>query len=182
MLYAGSSSFTVRAMFAAGCVNMLVRFEKYTNPDHLCQLSKHLCQFDLFYRLQYWSHHLVNCIVYKDVIIQGIDLGGQPYWTAFGYLGTGLIFYCNREYATHAAHSVYESADGKRIGFQMYNMVGLPGRRIEATIGNVRLANTASWNLGSDSFVPLRIVGKWQAYLNRFLSKDPPLVKAVISI
>lgn len=109
--------------------------------------------------LQYWTHHLVNCIVYKDVIVQGIDLGGQPYWTALGYLGTVLIFYCNREYATHAAHSVYESADGKRIGFQMYNMVGLPGRRIEAAIGNVRLANTANWNLGSDSFVPLRIVG-----------------------
>ena len=80
-----------------------------------------------------------------------------------------LIFYCNREYATHAAHSVYESADGKRIGFQMYNMVGLPGRRIEAAIGNVRLANTANWNLGSDSFVPLRIVGEKENKVRTFI-------------
>jgi hypothetical protein len=33
------------------------------------------------------------------------------------------------------------------------------GRKIEANIGNVRLANTVAFNLGSDSFVPLRIEG-----------------------
>ena len=30
VLYAGSSSFTVRSMFTAGCVNMLVRHQKYS--------------------------------------------------------------------------------------------------------------------------------------------------------
>lgn len=73
--------------------------------------------------------------------------------------GTVLVFYCNREYASHAAHQVYETSDGRRIGFQMYNMMGFPGKKIEANVGNVRLANTVSWNLGSDSFVPLRVEG-----------------------
>lgn len=73
--------------------------------------------------------------------------------------GTGLVFYCNREYANHAAFLVYETADSRRIGFQFYNMLGFPGRKIEATVGNVRLANTVQLNLGSDSFVPLRVEG-----------------------
>ena len=38
-------------------------------------------------------------------------------------------------------------------------MLGFPGRKVEATIGNVRLANTVQMNLGSDSFVPLRVQG-----------------------
>ena len=74
-----------------------------------------------------------------------------------------LVFYCNREYASHAAHLVYETADGRRIGFQMHNMMGFPGKKIEANVGNVRLANTVSWNLGSDSFVPLRVEGNYAA-------------------
>jgi hypothetical protein len=73
--------------------------------------------------------------------------------------GTGLVFYCNREYANHAAFLVYETSDSQRIGFQFYNMLGFPGRKIEATVGNVRLANTVQYNLGSDSFVPLRVEG-----------------------
>ena len=52
----------------------------------------------------------------------------------------------------------------------MYNMVGLPGRKIEAAIGNVRLANTVNWNMGSDSFVPLRVVGEENDIL-----ETPPL-------
>jgi hypothetical protein len=55
---------------------------------------------------------------------------------------------------------VYETPDGRRLGFQMHNMMGFPGKKIEANIGNVRLANTVSYNLGSDSFVPLRIEGE----------------------
>ena len=55
---------------------------------------------------------------------------------------------------------VYETPDGRRLGFQMHNMMGFPGKKIEANIGNVRLANTVSYNLGSDSFVPLRVEGE----------------------
>ena len=55
---------------------------------------------------------------------------------------------------------VYETPDGRRLGFQMHNMMGFPGKKVEANIGNVRLANTVSYNLGSDSFVPLRVEGE----------------------
>lgn len=54
---------------------------------------------------------------------------------------------------------VYETPDGSRIGFQMYNMLGSQGRKIEVAVGNARLANTLQYNLGSDSYVPLRLEG-----------------------
>ena len=55
---------------------------------------------------------------------------------------------------------VYETKDGSRIGFQMYNMMGAPGRKIEVDVGNARLANTLQYNLASDSYIPLRLEGK----------------------
>lgn len=82
------------------------------------------------------------------------------YFVFLSSTGTALVFYCNREYASHSAHMVYETPDGRRLGFQMHNLMGFPGKKIEANIGNVRLANTVSYNLGSDSFVPLRIEGE----------------------
>jgi len=140
LLYEGNSAFTCRAMSAVGITN-----------------------------LTYWTYYLVNSYVYKDVVIQGIDLGGDPRWSIAGFMGTTLIFYCTREYSNHAALYAYESADGQRLGFQMYTMIGHPGRKIEANIGNVRLANTVAFNLGSDSFVPLRIEGVSK---NVLLDKD----------
>jgi hypothetical protein len=62
--------------------------------------------------------------VYKDVVVQGINLGGDPTWGYLGAMGTCLIFFVNREYSQHAARICYETADGKRIGFQMYSMFG----------------------------------------------------------
>ena len=108
---------------------------------------------------------MANCYIYEDVIVSGIDLGGQPFWSFFGFAGTGLLFYCNYEYAGHTAYQVYETADKERIGFQMYNIFGNPGRKIEANIGNVRTANMgkSNWSSGSDSFVALRIVGEHTA-------------------
>ena len=55
---------------------------------------------------------------------------------------------------------VYETPDGSRIGFQMYNMMGAPGRKIEVDVGNARLANTVQYNLASDSYIPLRLEGE----------------------
>jgi hypothetical protein len=41
----------------------------------------------------------------------------------------------------HAAFQVYETGDGKRLGFQMHDMVGRPGRRVEVSVGNVHFLN-----------------------------------------
>ena len=79
-------------------------------------------------------------------------------WGYVGAAGTVAIFYATREYSNHAAYYVYETADGKRIGMQMHTMLGFPGRKIEASIGNVRLANTLLATGGS-SYVPLRVEG-----------------------
>lgn len=43
------------------------------------------------YRTQYWTYYLVNCYVYADVVIQGIDFGGQPAIAFFGYAGIRRI-------------------------------------------------------------------------------------------
>ena len=129
LLYEGSQEFHIRMMFGVGCVNVL-----------------------------YWSWWVANCYMYKDVVHQGINFGGDPRWGFVGAAGTLLIFYATREYSSHAAYYVYETADGRRLGFQLHTILGLPGRKIEASIGNVRLANTIASSTGS-SFVPLRVEG-----------------------
>jgi hypothetical protein len=129
LLYEMSQEFHIRMMFGVGCINVI-----------------------------YWSYYLSTCFLYKDVVHQGINFGGDPTWGYLGAVGTVVIFYATREYSNHAAYFVYETADGKRIGFQLHTMLGFPGRKIEASIGNVRLANTMASGMGS-SFVPLRVEG-----------------------
>ena len=129
LLYEGPQTFQIRMMFGVGCVNVL-----------------------------YWTYYMSTCYLYKDVVHHGIAFGGDPSWGYIGIAGTVIIFYCTREYSQHAAYYAYETADGKRLGFQLHTMLGFPGRKIEASIGNVRLANTMSSSMGS-SFVPLRVEG-----------------------
>ena len=129
LLYEGPQTFQIRMMFGVGCVNVL-----------------------------YWTYYMSTCYLYKDVVHHGIAFGGDPSWGYIGMAGTVIIFYCTREYSQHAAYYAYETADGKRLGFQLHTMLGFPGRKIEASIGNVRLANTMSSGMGS-SFIPLRVEG-----------------------
>lgn len=59
--------------------------------------------------------------------------------------------YFARQYAHHAIHMGYLSADGKRLGFQLHNVLGNPGRKIEFNVGDARLIR----NLAGSSFLPL---------------------------
>ena len=114
-----------------------------------------------FFNLFYWSYYLATCAYYKDVVVNGIDLGGDPRWGFVGAFGTGLMFYVSQQYSHHTVSSCYETTDGERLGFQMHNVFGQPGRRIECRIGNASMldpTNSKKTTLGS-SYVPLRIKG-----------------------
>lgn len=128
LLYTGNSEMTIGFMFSMGVFNMA-----------------------------YWTYYITNCYLYKDVIIQGIDFGGDPRWGYAGAFGTGLIFYCNRTYAHNTVKRAYETSDGERLGFQMHNMLGQLGRKIEVNKNNARLANV---NMTfATSLIPLRVEG-----------------------
>ncbi len=104
--------------------------------------------------------------------MQGIDLAGtDPLWGYFGVAATGLIVYFTRHFAHHVVYQSYISSDGKRIGFQVHNIFGNPGRKFEVSIGkakflspNTSLVDTSGnktfvKNLFNSSFVPLRVEG-----------------------
>jgi len=109
-LYFGSQAFTVRTMLGVGAVNVM-----------------------------YWGTQLVSYAIYKDVVIQGIDLSVHPVWAAFGISMTMMVLYFSRKYANSAILQAYESADGKRIGVQMHTILGFPGKKIEFPIGSAKL-------------------------------------------
>lgn len=93
----------------------------------------------LYYFLQqYWGSHLVHYAMYKDVVVQGINIAGDPMWGSFGAFATGFFLYFARTFAHHSIFQCYETADHKRIGFQMHTMFGHPGRKFEVSIGNAR--------------------------------------------
>ncbi len=82
---------------------------------------------------------MVHAHFNQGVVVEGISLAMEPWW---GYLGSFLTFVIvglTNQYSHSAVAQAYESADGKRIGFQMHNMFGNPGRKIEVSIGNARL-------------------------------------------
>jgi hypothetical protein len=86
-----------------------------------------------------WSAVLFNHIVFAGKVADGIDLGsGDP---MFGYLGCGatfLIAYFTRHFANHAVYQSYLTKDKKRFGFQVHNVLGLPGRVFEIPVGNAK--------------------------------------------
>lgn len=109
--------------------------------------------------LFYWSYSAANCIIYKDVVIDGIAMGGDLRWPAFGALGTGLVFFLTNTYSRHAVRHAYESKDGMRVGFQMYTMFGQPGHKIEVLKKNAYF-NTTKGGAGlSNTVIPLRVEG-----------------------
>ena len=110
ILYEGSQEMTTRLMFSASCFNIM-----------------------------YWTYYSISAYYYQGVVIQGIEMGGDPRWGMAGAFGTGLMLYFTKEFAHHAARKAYETADGKRIGFVMHNVMGGLGKRVEVHIGNARV-------------------------------------------
>jgi hypothetical protein len=76
--------------------------------------------------------------LYKGVVVQGIDLSGDPYFGTFGLIGCGAVLFFARMFAHSTAYRVYESADQQRIGFQVHTILGFPGRKLEVPLGNAR--------------------------------------------
>lgn len=76
--------------------------------------------------------------MYKDMVVQGINISGDPMWGTFGAFATGFFLYFARTFAHHSIFQCYETADHRRIGFQMHTMFGKPGRKFEVSVGNAR--------------------------------------------
>mmetsp|Transcript_10212 Transcript_10212/g.16762 ORF Transcript_10212/g.16762 Transcript_10212/m.16762 type:complete len:265 (-) Transcript_10212:341-1135(-) len=109
LLYRETQQFTVRMMLGVSGVNFL-----------------------------YWGSQIANCIFYRGIVIEGIDLGGDPTWAMVGSFATGLFVFFSRSYAHHSVFQCYESQDGERLGFQMHTILGRPGRKIEVGLGKAR--------------------------------------------
>lgn len=122
LLYKESQEYTIRIMMGVSTVNFI-----------------------------YWSSLLINTVIYKDIIVEGINLGGDPMWAFFGSFASGFFFYFTRTFANHSVYQCYESSDNKRIGFQMHTILGYPGRKFEVNIGNARfISKSNSLVLGMD--------------------------------
>lgn len=127
VLYESAQRHQIRAMMAGGVVNGM-----------------------------YWTYHLVNAYQYSEVVIGGIEMGGDPMW---GYLGLGIsafIAATTREFARHAVYRAYVSADGFRVGFQMHNPFGSLGRKIEAKPTNITIGQVSK---ARGNLLPLLVQG-----------------------
>lgn len=100
-----------------------------------------------------------------------INLGGDPTWGYYGLAATAAFLYCSRRFAHQTVYQAYLSADKRRLGFQMHNVFGEPGRKIEVSLGKARFTDpkmTAERVLseegmksyiGNSSLVPVQVEG-----------------------
>ena len=114
----------------------------------------------------YWTYYTASAYYYQGVVIGGIDLGGDVRWGAVGAFATGLMFYATKVFKDNACMLAYltpgANGEGDRIGFQMHDFFGGPGRRVEASVGNVRLLTDSKENSAvrfGSTFIPLRVKG-----------------------
>jgi len=130
LLYKGNSSLQILLMFGLGCVNTI-----------------------------YFSQYLFASWYYQDVVVQGIQLGGDPRWGYVGAFTGGLVFYSTKWLAHSSVYRAYLTEDNLRVGFQLYNIFGKPGRKIECLVSNIRWKdNKEHTSLGS-SYTPIRVKG-----------------------
>ncbi len=86
-------------------------------------------------------------------LVTGGDLG-------FGLIGLGgsaVIFHLARIYALHAVRKGYLTNDEARIGFQVHNILGNPGRKYEFPIGNAKVLEHQRFFL--NSVIPVSVKG-----------------------
>jgi hypothetical protein len=74
-IYKGNNSMQVKLMFGVGVVNTI-----------------------------YFSQHLFSCWWYQDVVVEGINLGGDPRWGYVGAFTGGLVFYSTKWLAHSLVH------------------------------------------------------------------------------
>lgn len=94
--------------------------------------------FTYCYLLQYFGSQIAHYVMYKNVVVEGLSLAGDPFWGIFGSLATGGIIYFTRTFAHSSIYQAYETEDHQRIGFQTHTLFGKPGRKFEVPLGNVR--------------------------------------------
>ncbi len=118
VLYKGESEFLVRMLFGTATFNLI-----------------------------YWTQYLVYAAYNTDVLMNGIPVAGELKWGYLGLVGTSVMYFMNIYMSRYTIRRVYypASGDANRIGFQMYNMLGFPGRKIETELGNTKV-----WKVRSD--------------------------------
>lgn len=110
--------------------------------------------------VMYWSYHLIDCYLYPgEIASSGFAIMGNP---AVGVAGLGLSGFClytTRHYANVNVKRAYESPDGRRIGFQMHNIYGSYGRKLEALPSNLKFTLPEEKNLTNSSLARMEIIG-----------------------
>jgi len=129
-IYKGNNSMQVKLMFGVGVVNTI-----------------------------YFSQHLFSCWWYQDVVVEGINLGGDPRWGYVGAFTGGLVFFSTKWLAHSLVYRAYLTEDNLRVGFQLYNIVGQPGRKIECLISNIRWKDGKEQTSLGSSYTPIRVKG-----------------------
>lgn len=73
--------------------------------------------------------------MFDGQIIRGLDLSGD---VNVGYVGTAASFvlaYFTRHFANQCSSLMYVTKDKKRLGFQVHNLMGNPGKVFEVPVG-----------------------------------------------
>jgi hypothetical protein len=72
-----------------------------------------------------------------------------------------IIYAFTFKFAHNTPCVVYESADEKRIGFQIHTILGFPGRKLEISKEKVRITpkKSRNWFLASSSYIPIHVEG-----------------------
>lgn len=107
----------------------------------------------------YWFYYVTTALLNQGVVRHGIDMGGDPLWGIVGGIGTGLMLYSTRTYANHSIYKAYETLDKERLGLQMYNMFGNPGRKIEFSHRSIRKVDIKGGNYFGSATIPVRVIG-----------------------
>lgn len=112
LLYQSSESFTIRLMLGCGLINLV-----------------------------YWP----SSIYYSTQILEKTDTfldsmqAFNPLITGVGVAATGLVLFATTLYAHRSVRTGYENQVTKRLGFQMHNVFGFPGKVIEIKPSNVSI-------------------------------------------
>lgn len=73
------------------------------------------------------------------MVVEGINLAGDPMWGYIGSLFTGGIYFFTRYFAHHTIYQAHLLDRGKRMRIQVHNAFGDAGKMYEFATGNAEL-------------------------------------------
>ena len=105
-------------------------------------------------------------------VFQGAELN-----TAMLMVSGGFVYF-SYQYAVHSIYRFYETADRGRLGFQLHNILGFPGRCIEVPKGNTQLVTSSN----NTSAIGVRVegLGKNLVFSNADAVESNPRIKELI--